>query len=761
MNNIEFDAYISSVCRLVRTMVIKIEAAAVRDNNMLLKAGIPVSSDKTTWRYYMNMNGDYHPTDEVMYVKSVDTGEMIVFNKANMEIHLATFREYNSGGELFQRLSNTYQGQSELIRGILAPIPYAETIGAEDYKILKYNKNLVLWNEDQLLPKLQAWVNVECALVFEHDYMLTENLMLPLAVMQLYADLIKQICTVRHEAIGTRYVHDFYIWARIDSYGDFSKYKNSLTRFQIMWLYRNIAWIKNNPGQQYTFGKLLDNLLTHAGIPLAKYDMVETTETQTEDLTPTPLYRKLQMNLLEDYGRAASFIDTKALILKQQYVAKDNYDQTSIYYEDALQKGKYSLHSELPTKTLESSMKDYTNRHIDTLMSTVFNEWIYLAGKGLFKGKILVVDPKNGKSVRLPVGDAYYIWRYLINLTQGKELLEIEPAQYANVMKIKPPSIAELVAIGGKAFINEVDAKGIRDQWVPVDTFISPEYLMTYATAVFQAQWNHRKIFSHYYDLNMRARVKNTCALMYETGYLTTLSSYTSYKNLIEGYELDFSEYSADEARNFAWDIFKRITGWDSNNHPSLRAKQSDLIEIMTRLSSYTIQVIKEMDDGMDLTELKNETFIGDPKWIGKGNGSYGDFQNAKLLTRGYIDGIRHMASVTPITDATKPKAVMGADGKATIVTGDILKSVDLSDDLRKYAVRMNDTSYFRPLPLEDIPKPPDEVPDTFYGQLKFPVPVIHTIPDTFYEKLKFPKKPFTRVPDTNYGKLKFKKVGG
>jgi hypothetical protein len=171
--------------------------------------------------------------------------------------------------------------------------------------------------------------------------------------------------------------------------------------------------------------------------------------------------------------------------------------------------------------------------------------------------------------------------------------------------------------------------------------------------------------------------------------------------------------------------------------------------------------VIKEMDDGMDLTELKNETFIGDPKWIGKGNGSYGDFQNAKLLTRGYIDGIRHMASVTPITDATKPKAVMGADGKATIVTGDILKSVDLSDDLRKYAVRMNDTSYFRPLPLEDIPKPPDEVPDTFYGQLKFPVPVIHAIPDTFYEKLKFPKKPFTRVPDTNYGKLKFKKVGG
>ena len=699
MNNIELDAYLTSVFRLARTMVIKIEAVAVRDNNMLLNAGYPVSSNKTTWRYYMNMNGDYHPTDELMYVKSVDTGSDIVFNKENMEIHLATFREYNSGGDLFQRLNSTYPAQSELIRGILAPIPYADTIGAEDYKILKYNPNLVLWNEDQLIPKLQAWVKTECALVFENDYMVTDNLMLPLGVIQLYADLLKAICTIRFEAIGTRNVHDFYIWSHIDSYGDFSKYKNSLTRFQTMWLYRNIAWIKNNPGQQYTFNKLLENLLTVAMIPLAKYDMVETTEHQLVDLTPTPLYRKLQMNLQEEYGRAASFIDTQALILKQQNVAKDNIANAPIYYQDALQKGQFSLHSELPTKTLESAMKDYSSRHIDTLMSTVYNEWIYLAGKGIFNGKILVVDPKTGKSVRLPVGDAYYVWRYLAKWSMGQAPVAIQPAQYQNVMKITPPSIAELIHIGGPAFINQSDAKGIRDQWIPVDQFIAPEYLMAYAGKVYQAQWNHRKLYSRYYDLNMRARVKNACSDMYDTGYLANLTTYKTYPSLMSAYELDFSEYTPEEARNFAWDIFKRITGWDSNSHPSLRAKQSDLIDIMTRLSSYTIHVITSMDDGVGLTELKNETFIGDPKWIGKGNGSYGDFQHAKLLTRGYIDGIHYMESVTVIPDNAEPTAVIESAGKGTITTHDYFKAVDLSDNLRDYAVRLPDSSYFRPLP--------------------------------------------------------------
>ncbi|WP_228493065.1 hypothetical protein, partial [Pseudomonas aeruginosa] len=91
------------------------------------------------------------------------------------------------------------------------------------------------------------------------------------------------------------------------------------------------------------------------------------------------------------------------------------------------------------------------------------------------------------------------------------------------------------------------------------------------------------------------------------------------------------TEYTPEEARNFAWEIFKRITGWDSNNNPSLRIKQSNLIDIMMQLSSYTIQVIKEIDDGTDLTELPSEIFIGDPRWIGKGNGTFGDYTHVQM----------------------------------------------------------------------------------------------------------------------------------
>lgn len=735
MNNIEFDAYVSDVCRLTRSIVVKIEAVAIRDNALLQASNYPVSSDKRTWRYYMNMNGDYHPTDEMMYVKSADTDEIIAFTKQNLEIHLGTFREYSTGGDLFQRLNSQYPAQPELIKGILAPIPFEETIPAEDYKILKYNKNLVLWNEDQLIPQLQAWVNTEAREVFGNDYMITDNLMLPVAVIKLYAGLIKAICVIRAEAIGTRYVHDFYIWSHIDSYGDFSKYKNSLTRYQVMWMYRNIAWIKNNPGQQYTFNKLLYNLLTVANIPLAKYDMVETTETQLDDLTPTPLYRKLQLNLQEEYGRAASFIDTAALILKQQDLAKENYEQSAINYEESLLLGKYSLHSEVPTKALESSMSDYTNRHIDTLMSVVYNEWIYLAGKGVYNGKIMAIDPKTGKSFRLPVNDAYHIWKYLVAFSKGDKPLAVEPAYYQNVMRLKPPTVPELVDIGGQAFVNNTMAKGILAQWTPVDPFIAPEYLMGYSFEVYQHQWSHRKIYSIYYDLNMRARVKNTTSLMYESGYVN-LTSYKSYDTMMLAYELDFSEYTPEEARNFAWDIFRRVTGWDSNVHPSLRSKQSDLLEIMSRLSSYTIQIIKEMDDGIDLTEVKNETFVGSPKWVGQGNGSYGDFQNAKLGAKGYIDSILFQESLTRVYNKELLMSVMGCEAKATVITHDHFKPVNLSNNLRDYAVRIKDTSYLRPLALEDIPVTVTNLEGTDYDALDLPTIGEDVIQSTDYGEL-------------------------
>lgn len=769
MDNIEFNAYMTDVFRLVRTMVIKMEAIAIRDNSVQQAASYPVSSDKRTWRYYMNMNGDYHPTDEIMTIVSIDTGDEIVFNKQNMLIHLATYREYSAGGYWFNRLVEKYPAQADLIRGILAPIPYEDTIEADDYKILKYNKALVLWNEDQLIPQLQETIYALMGQIFDHEYRFTDNLMLPVGVMHLYADLIKAVCVIRHEAIGTRYAHDFYIWSHIDSFGDFSKHKASLSKYQIMWMYRNIAWLKNNPGAQYTFDRMQDNLLTHAGIPLAKYDMVTNTADQVTDLAPTPLYRKLQLNLLEQYGRTASFIDTEQMIDKQQSLAKENFDQSAIWYDDALKKGRYSLHSELPTKALESKMADYTNRHADTKMSVTYNNWVYLAAKGYYKGRILVTDPKSGKQVRFPVGDAYHIWRYLTDLSRGQAKDYITPASYQNVLKVVPPTIEELIDIGGPELIKPYLAQDIRNLWIPTKIFIAPEYLMQYSDEVYGIMWQHKKLYAQFYDLNRRARVQHTVDMMYESG-ITTLTDVATYKELLDRYELFLEEYTPEESRNFAWEIFKAVTGWDTSSNPSLRIKQNALIDIMMRLSSYSIHTIREMDDGTDLTELPNETFIGDSRWTGSGNGSYADTSGVMMSVPTNMDGIRALESKVDLIDNSQPVMLRTGENFALIISNDHFKRVDLSTNLLDYAVKIIDDSYLRVVAPDITGLPDTDYDRLYYPNLEVPIPITQygrlfyphvdtNIPDTNYGRLRYPHED-VNIPETNYGRLKYPNLG-
>lgn len=717
MNSVDKDRYYRDVFSLNRTLVIKIEAVAKRNNDVLINAGFPVSSDPKTWRYYMNMAGEYHSTDEPMMVLSVDTGEEILFSRPTLAGHIATLREYSRGGDSFNRLMELYPHQSTLIRGVISPIPYEESIPAQDYKILGYNKNLVLWNEDQLIPKLQAFIYSDVNGLLHNEYIYTDDLFLTLMVKQLYADIAKVIHAIRLEDCYSRHSHEFFIWSHIDSFGEFSIYKNSLSREQVMWLFREIAWIKNNPGKQYTFDKLVKNLLTVANIPLAEYTMVSTTETQTEDLTSTPLYRKLQLNLEDQYGRTPIFIDTERLVEKQRSQAKDNGIESSFYYEDALSKGKHSLRSELPTKVLESSMRDSTNSHADTLMSVVFNEWIYLAGKGVYNGRILVADPKTGKQVRLPVTDGYHIWKYLVEFSKGNDPLYICPVPFNNVLKQKAPPVNLIFETAGKRYIDGKMAHDIRNLWIPAVNFVSPDYLIQYSTEVYGILWKHKKIYSQFFDLNKRARIKNATKQLYSSGVIK-LGDYTNYNDLLNAYEFSFDDYTREEAQSFAWEIFKKMTGWDVNNQPSSRTKQSDLIEIMMKLSSYTIQVIKEMNDGTNSTELISETFIGDPRLTKRGNRSLPDLSNVPINIPTRLDGVRVLREevTVPSTEKIKLEGKLGVNTPLPIKT--TLKSVIRPSRKGKATVTFGNNSYLRPM---DPGTPPDTqgIPDTYYGILE------------------------------------------
>lgn len=605
MQNIEYDVYVKDTLNLVKTMVIKFEELGVLDNKVLENSGFDVDrSNKKTWRYYLNLNGEYHVTDIPMYVISLDTGETILFSKVSLVTHLATKRAYGVGGYYYNRLTDTYPGQFDLINCIIDPIDIDYAISERSYKILKYNKKLVLWNEEQLIGEIQKSIDGFVYDAFDTEYLNTDNLMLTTLIGTLYGKLPSDIMNIRLDAVGRRYAHEFHIWSRINSYGDFYGYKDLLDNTQTMWLYKNIHWVLKNAGKQWTFGELINILLTHRNIPLSKYTINKNTKNQPDDLVSTPTYIRENINLLGVYGTTPTFFDTSAVIDKEVTQAKDNAKYRDDYLDEAISKTTTGLHTQLPTKVLESEMEDSTNVHDDSLMKTLIYEWMYLAFNGVYNTVIDFEDPKSGKNIKITTSEAGVLWNYLLGLSRGEACIMVQPTYYEKVMRLDLPSVDDILQFGTDRYIDEELAKDIRDISTDFNRIINPESFFKKCVEVYQLKWKHKKLYSQFYDFKQFAEVKHATESMYTAGKVY-LTDYKFYDEFLNDLDIDLLGYSSAEYDNLAWVIFCKVTGWDLFDHYGLRDIQSNLIQLMKKLSSYTIQFVTTMYDG-------SETISGD-----------------------------------------------------------------------------------------------------------------------------------------------------
>lgn len=162
-NSNYYQLYINQTLQLAETIVIKSATTAETLNQQIYgdSGGLAlISTDPTTWKYYLNLAGQYHPVDQVMTVISMDTQGEIIFNRENLLIHLATARAYAYGTRAYIDLVGRYPNQEQLILGILYPTDMATAIAADDGAILSYPADYVESNEHSLIPKLQQWINI-------------------------------------------------------------------------------------------------------------------------------------------------------------------------------------------------------------------------------------------------------------------------------------------------------------------------------------------------------------------------------------------------------------------------------------------------------------------------------------------------------------------------------------------------------------------------------------------------------------------------
>lgn len=599
LNNIDYNSYIMRTLAFARTIVIKSEDIALADNRAMQQyLGIDSGTDKTTWRYYMNLNGEYHFTDEMMVVQSLDNGEQINFTKENLDIHLATKRAYRQGSYYYSRLTERYLGQSELIKGIINPIPQSESIPANDYQILRYTQDYIQWNEYQLIPELQKHVNDMVTAYFNTEYKFTDNLMLTGLLAVLHGSLVSAILQIREDADGSRYANDFYIWSRLNSLGISSIYKQVLDNKQVMWLYRNLDYVLRLQGRRKTFDELTDIILTHRAIPLARHTTVQNTEDQVLDITPTPKFQSQPVNKIRGLGTNIQMVEVDDLIRKEIPLALDNDQNSELAWGEAYEKIKYGLHTDIPTKVLESTMVDATDLNPYNIMRVLHEQWVYMAKMKLYDINHDFTDMRTGKHFRLRTGEAYVLWSYLVNRYNGNETREIGFFPYHRARKANLPNYLQLMELGIEPILSETLCKDIVNSNPPITRIISPDAFYGTCRTIFDADWDQRKLVSVVQNELWMAQVDNAVSACYETG-LAQFTTEETYQDWLVKHDLTFGDYSDEEILDTAWGIWRKVTGWENAEYITLGDQQRGLINLMKDLTSYTVQYIGSTDSSL------------------------------------------------------------------------------------------------------------------------------------------------------------------
>lgn len=606
-----YDIYIKDVMQLAQTLVIQSSATATAMNNGILQnpalqaRGITVNpNDNTTWKYYMNLQGLYHPSDTPMSVISLDTLQTIPFTVGNLQTNLATARAYAFGSSYYDSLVSKFPTQENLIRCILNPISFekdttGQIIAPDDGTILWYDSSLIEPNETNVISKLQDWFYRIFSRWDNKAYTIPDDLYAAAQLGMLFSMLPAEILNIRLANCKTRFVHSFHVREYLASNGGLDSYVDTLSTEQLLWLYRNIQYLKRNAGKQSTFQWLVDNIMTKSGLPLAEWNMSQDTHLMPGSLLPTAQFSRNPLNF--GYSITGNdILSVEGLFDLENGIAKDNatVEQDDVAVASAMMDN--SRFNALKTKVLESSVIDLTDASPYTLSDCLLYQWAYWSYIGSYKAVVNLVDPQTGVPFNMPVLDAFITYLYAYNKVNDITLIDVPWITACHVQRIPAPTTTELQGIVESQYISVANLVQVLANLPPAGIYISTGAFYNTCLDIQEGIMAGRLLYTAEEDLNARAQMEIATQRCYCDVNLplfgTTPITYVDwFKN--KGYL--WPDYTADEWSNLANQLITEATGIDLLNIRNLKDLQASMLSLMSRLSSYSIQYIQSINDSI------------------------------------------------------------------------------------------------------------------------------------------------------------------
>lgn len=658
MSSTLYQLYRKKVFTLANTLVFRLDAIATTINKYVEAYGFDVDwSDRSTWKYYLNLAGLYHPIDEAR-LNEISGG---VSTKLQIKIAGATgpvdadftvdlinsitgdtaiANEYRFGTYYYNELISRYPDFEELILGILNPIPLSVSINSLDGDILYcggyvkeivndflgkrviysktflsqlYDEGLIEDNETNLIPEIEKVIKGYLTRWVNEDFILVDDLYLPAFLGVLTSNLPMTIMNIRLDNCLTPQVHSYHVQEFLESHGRLAKYIPAIPLKQRLFLYRNIRYIEKNIGKQETFKLLVDNILTPLKVPLSGYTLRHSLHNQPDNIYPEARTVREIINF-SHVGNGKDIDTILSMLIKEKNIAVDNNKELVNTAVEIEQKVITSAENVLPSKVLESHMLDLTDAITFPFAAVLLNLWIYTASQGTYNGTIFVTHPTTGDRLHLTPLNALILMFYCLNKGYDDITLVNVPSIVARMIpKDITPGLLELRAVVDSSVLSDDVLNDLIGTSIPLLTFNSATAFYDSAKEIHAELMRRYRVYTAVEDVFARGYAEYATSVLYRVETLCELSNQT-YADWLQSNGLLLDSLTRDDFVELGLDLMKQGTGGKNNTSEVLRAMHKAVISIMKQYSSYSVQYISNLSNGdIHVTEPKT-TRLGNLK---------------------------------------------------------------------------------------------------------------------------------------------------
>lgn len=666
MSRTHYQIYKEQTFVLARTLIVKHEEIASSMNDELYYRGYDTDSNPYNWRYYLNLNGEYHQADKdelyskygaeyiMVKVPSVLGYREVPFTKEILHGNNSDqtlLNEYYIGSKLFNELVSQYPDFETLIIGILNPIDIDVAINAFNGEILylagrykrvdgddswydtaPYGGNTILIEEqeDNIIFELQRYINIFLRQWHNPEYAIGNDLYVVTMLGILYSNIPNVILNIRLGNCKTPRAHTFHIKQYLESFGQIGRYVDFIPIQTSLWLYRNVHYLEANTGKMRTFDMLMENTLTPNRVPMAAYTARhELSNMSDKDPLPTGMFYKEKLNDVQVLGISDDDRTVMDILKNQRDLARDNDKDLFIKEEHIQTAVDWMGDDRINTKVLESEMAEIGDPYPFTLESILFNLWGYSAVKGYYTGGVFANNPISGDRLSFTALDAYILVQYCLNKAVADvELVNIPAVKFYNIPRTinegdKPsdpdyhlkPSVDKMMGWCVKEVTRRHKVVELSGSHVP--NFYSKDSLELFnnASDIYHERIRQYHLYCDIENLEERGDLELLAKRLQWMGFSESLSK-LSYKEWFKTVGFNPDDYTTDDLLTLGLEIVSSATGISAQPSTSnTKWLQKSLMAILRHFLSYSVHIIEKHSDSV-MAHLEGQTLrFSDIKW--------------------------------------------------------------------------------------------------------------------------------------------------